>query len=76
MGRSGCDLLVVGALPMRISSICLLLSILCLGCNRAEEARRKAAVKNLKQIGEDLHNYHQTHQSSESQFSHVIAAER
>lgn len=49
--------------------------VLCLGCNRAEETRRKAVQDNLKQIGEDLHNYHQTHQSSELHFSHVIAAE-
>jgi len=60
---------------MRIWSICVLLVVVCLGCNRAEEARRKAVENNLKQIGEELHNYHEAHQSSDSEFSHVIAAE-
>ena len=60
---------------MRVWSICVLLVVFCLGCNRAEEARRKAVEKNLKQIGEDLQNYHETHESSGSEFSHVIAAE-
>jgi serpin B len=62
-------------LPMRSCFVLLLMIVLCLGCNRAEEARRKAVQDNLKQIGEDLQNYHQTHQSSDSEFSHVIAAE-
>lgn len=60
---------------MRSSFVLLLMAVLCLGCNRAEEARRKAVENNLKQIGEDLQNYHQTHQSSESPFSHLIATE-
>ncbi len=60
---------------MRVSSICLLLSVLCLGCNRAEEARRKATKDNLKQIGEALKNYDKTHKSQVSEFTHVIAAE-
>jgi outer membrane protein assembly factor BamB len=53
----------------------LLLFVLFLGCNRAEETRRKAVKNNLKQIGEALKNYHETHESSASEFSHVIAAE-
>ena len=60
---------------MRIWSICVLLVVVCLGCNRAEEARRKAVENNLKQIGEELHNYHEAHQSSDSEISHAIVAE-
>ena len=41
---------------MRVCSICVLLLAFCLGCNRAEEARRKAAENNLKQLGEALKN--------------------
>ncbi len=48
---------------MRVCSICVLLLAFCLGCNRAEEARRKAAENNLKQLGEALKNYDQTYQS-------------
>ena len=53
----------------------LLLFVLCLGCNRAEETRRKAVKNNLKQIGEALKNYHETHKSPLSEFSHVISTE-
>lgn len=60
---------------MRSYPVMLLLIVLCLGCNPAEEARRKAAENNLKQIELALKNYHATYKSSESQFSHVIAAE-
>ena len=60
---------------MRSCPVVLLMIVLCLGCNRAEEARRKAAENNLKQTRAALQNYHQTHQSSDSEFSHVIAAE-
>ena len=60
---------------MRVSSICLLLSVLCLGCYRAEEARRKAAKDNLKQFGEALKNHDETHKSQVSEFTHVVAIE-
>ena len=60
---------------MRSCPVVLVMVVLCLGCNRAEEARRKAVQDNLKQIGEELHNYHEAHESSDSVFSHVIASE-
>lgn len=60
---------------MRSYHVMLLLIVLCLGCNPAEEARRKAAENNLKQIELALKNYHATYKSSDSEFSHVIAAE-
>jgi serpin B len=59
---------------MRVWSICLLLSVLSLGCNRAEEARRQAAAKNLKQMQLALQNYHKTYKAPVSEFSHVISA--
>ena len=37
---------------MRVWSIFLLLSVLCLSCNRDEAARRKVVQNNLKQISE------------------------
>ncbi len=60
---------------MRSCSFLLLLIVMCAGCNRAEEARRKAAKDNLKQIGEALKNHHEAHLSPVSEFPHVIAAE-
>lgn len=45
---------------MRVWSICLCLSLLCLGCNRDEEARRREIAQNLKQIELAVRNYHQT----------------
>ena len=51
---------------MRVSSICILLVVFCLGCNRAEEARRNAAQKNLKQLGEQLQNYQETHDTEDA----------
>ena len=60
---------------MRPCTAMLLIIVLCFGCDRAEEARRKAAVDNLKLIGEAVKNYHQTDQSFNSEFSHVITAE-
>ena len=60
---------------MRSCTGMLLMFVLCLGCNRAEEARRKATENNLKQIELALKNNHETHDSSDSELSHVIAAE-
>ncbi|QDV23166.1 DUF1559 family PulG-like putative transporter [Aureliella helgolandensis] len=60
---------------MRSRTGMLLMFVLCLGCNRAEEARRKATQHNLKQIELALKNYHETHESPDSELSHVIAAE-
>lgn len=60
---------------MRSCSVIVLLIAFCLGCNPAEEARRKAVENNLKQIELALQNYHQMYQSSNSGASHVITAE-
>ena len=60
---------------MRSCSVVVVIVVLCLGCNRAEEARRKAAENNLKQIGEALKNYHETHNFPDSHTQHVIYAE-
>lgn len=53
----------------------LLMIVLCLGCNRAEEARREAVRNNLKQIGLALRKYHETYTAAVPKFSHVIADE-
>lgn len=60
---------------MRSCLVVLLMIVMCLGCNRAEEARRKAVVNNLKQIELAVKNYHETYTSPESEVSHVIATE-
>lgn len=60
---------------MRFCSAMLLMILLCLGCNPAEEARRKSAENNLKQMELALKNYHATYKSSDSTASHVVAAE-
>jgi len=60
---------------MRVSSIFFLLSVLCLGCNRAEESRQKAAKDNLKQIDEALKNFHETHKSPVLEFAYIICAD-
>ncbi|MCA8988518.1 MAG: hypothetical protein KDA78_12790 [Planctomycetaceae bacterium] len=60
---------------MRTRTHILLLILLCLGCDRGEEAHRRAVEDNLKQIGEALHNDHEAQQSSGSEFSHVIITE-
>ena len=59
---------------MRVLLICLLLSVLCLGCDRAEKARLKAAEDNLKRMREALQNYLDTQESPVSEISCVIAA--
>jgi hypothetical protein len=46
---------------MRSCPVVLVMVILCLGCNRAEEARRKAAQAQLKQMELALENYHKTY---------------
>ncbi len=60
---------------MRIASFCLLLGVLCLGCNRAEEARLRAVENNLKQIELALHNYEEKLKRPVSGPSHVILSE-
>ncbi|MDG2127826.1 MAG: serpin family protein [Fuerstiella sp.] len=60
---------------MRSCLVVLLMSVICLGCNRAEEARRKAVENNLKQIESALKNDHETYTSAEPEVSHVIATE-
>jgi len=60
---------------MRSCLVVLLMSVICLGCNRAEEARRKAVENNLKQIESALKNDHETYTSPEPEVSHVIATE-
>ena len=57
---------------MRACVTCLVLAAVCLGCNQADEARRRAAKNNLKQVEEALKAYHGTHGS---QWSHVVAVE-
>lgn len=53
-------------MSMRSCTGLLLILMLCGGCNRAEEARRKAVENNLKQIGAALQNYQQTHPSADT----------
>lgn len=60
---------------MRVSLIRLLLILPVLDCNGAEEARRKAAENNLKQLELALQNYRQTYDSARVEFPQVIAAE-
>ena len=60
---------------MRSCLVLLLMIVLCVGCNRAEEARRNAAQDNLKQLDEALKNDHETHESPVSEFTHVISVE-
>jgi len=60
---------------MRIRIMLWLIILMCYGCNRSEEARRKEAVENLRQLGEALHNSHEIKESSDSEYSHVIVAE-
>lgn len=60
---------------MRIWSICLAMIVLPLGCDRAEDARRRAAMNNLKQIELAVKNYHETYRPPVSDFPNVIAAE-
>lgn len=57
---------------MRRLLLCIVLSVLCVGCydvparqQRAEEARRQQTQKELKELGEKMHN----EQSGESESS-------
>jgi serpin B len=66
----------------RSSAVVALMLLLSLGCNSAEqaqreaEARRRATVaQNLKQLGETLHENHETQPSPDSEFTHVITSE-
>lgn len=69
------------AIAKNSCAVASLMLLLTLGCNpaeqaqRQEEARRQATVKNLKQIGESLHEDHETQPSPVSEFSHVILNE-
>jgi serpin B len=60
---------------MRTLGWLILVSVICLGCDSAEEARRRAAVNHLRQMGMALKNYHETHQKPLSPPTHVIIAE-
>ncbi len=57
---------------MRMLSTWLVLSLLCLGCNRTEEARREATADKLEQIGLDLHAAHEANQARVSESPLVI----
>jgi len=51
---------------MRFCFIVLLMIVVCIGCNRAEEARRKAAQDNLRQIGEALKDHNEAVEPQET----------
>ena len=58
---------------MRIHIACLAL-ILIGGCESREEARQKDVHRNLKQIEQDLKNYHESHKGTGTHFSPVTAS--
>jgi serpin B len=60
---------------MRALWLGLLVFVPCLGCNSADEARRKAVENNLNQLEEAIKNYEQNHETSHSEFTHVMATE-
>ena len=60
---------------MRVFSVSFLATVLCLGCNSADEARRKAVEKNLNQLSEAIKNYEQNREPSVSEFTHIISCE-
>ena len=60
---------------MRSCSVVFLTLLLCVGCNRAENARRKAAASNLEQLELALQSYHRAFKPPITEFSHVIAVE-
>ena len=60
---------------MRLWLICLLVAAMCFGCSRAEEARRKAAERNLKEVGEALKKYDETQAALAVEPSRVIGVE-
>ena len=60
---------------MRVGSMWLLLTVLCLGCNDPDEARREAARNNLKRIGLAFQNYHAAQQDAIVAELHEIAVD-
>ncbi|MDG1894358.1 MAG: serpin family protein [Fuerstiella sp.] len=60
---------------MRMCLVMLPMIMMCFGCNRAEDARRKTVRNDLKQIELALKNDHESNLLSDSEFSQVITAE-
>ena len=60
---------------MRFHPILLLMIVSGMGCDRADEARRRSVENRPKQIADQTKDHHETDKSSVSVFSHVIAGE-